>query len=84
LRRGTGKETSRGRGSKVMRGEGGARGYPVGEGERLCVFLLRGDCRDCPCLSCNNHPQFHLALECALRERERDRKNMAEAARRKT
>gem|GEM_PF-1997019 len=50
----------------------------------MCVFLLRGDCRDCPCLSCNNHPQFHLALECALRERERDRKNMAEAARRKT
>ncbi|MGQ9757974.1 MAG: hypothetical protein ACUVRX_07410 [Actinomycetota bacterium] len=30
-----------------------------GEGEiRLCNLFPRGECRDCPFLTCNNHPRF--------------------------
>lgn len=36
--------------------EGGRR-----EGEViLCNLFPRGECRDCPFLTCNNHPQFPL------------------------
>ncbi len=48
--------------------------YDWREGEQvLCYVLPRGKCSDCPFVTCNNHPQFYLALQCAqcLREAHR-------------
>ncbi len=35
--------------------------WKVGRGRErfaLCNLFPRGECRDCPFLTCNNHPQF--------------------------
>jgi len=33
----------------------------------LCLMQSGGDCKECPFITCNNHPHFYLALQCAMR-----------------
>jgi hypothetical protein len=35
----------------------------------LCNVLPHLECGHCPFVSCNNHPQFFMALQCATRSR---------------
>jgi hypothetical protein len=32
----------------------------------LCLMQSEIDCKECPFVTCNNHPQFYLALQCAM------------------
>jgi hypothetical protein len=36
----------------------------------MCEYKKDHNCSDCPFITCNNHPQFYLALQCALRRKE--------------
>ena len=33
----------------------------------MCHMMSEVKCADCPFVSCNKHPQFFLALQCAMR-----------------
>ncbi len=49
------------------------------EGEiRLCKLFPRGECRDCPYITCNNHPQFSLVQMCVDRWVEARRREPSE------
>lgn len=39
----------------------------------MCEFKDDHTCSDCPFITCNNHPQFYLALQCALQPKETKR-----------
>jgi hypothetical protein len=43
----------------------------------LCLMQNRLSCKECPYITCNNHPQFYMALECALRMYEDSKKAAA-------
>ncbi len=34
----------------------------------MCIMMKKQDCMDCPFVTCVNHPQFYLALQCAKRK----------------
>ncbi len=34
----------------------------------MCDFLAGVKCSDCPFVTCNNHPDFYLALQQALKK----------------
>ena len=36
----------------------------------MCEYQNDHNCSDCPFITCNNHPQFYLALQCALGRKE--------------
>jgi len=36
----------------------------------MCEYKNDQNCSDCPFITCNNHPQFYLALMCAMRQKE--------------
>lgn len=38
--------------------------------DTLCNILFGLSCKDCPFITCNNHPQFYLALQCVIRQHE--------------
>lgn len=53
---------------------------PTKEGEEdMCEYKTDRNCSDCPFITCNNHPQFHLALQCAMRRKE-PRQNHAKSS----
>jgi len=37
----------------------------------LCLLEHEIDCKECPFVTCNNHPLFYLALQCAVRAYEK-------------
>jgi len=45
----------------------------------LCLMQSELSCKECPYISCNNHPQFYMALQCALRMYEAQKKTAARA-----
>ncbi|RJP33880.1 MAG: hypothetical protein C4536_03525 [Actinobacteria bacterium] len=40
----------------------------------LCLMQNEMSCKECPFISCNNHPQFYMALLCAMRVYEKPKK----------
>ena len=45
----------------------------------MCLLQTELECIDCPFVTCNNHPQFYLALQCATRMYEERKKTAARA-----
>ena len=48
-------------------------------GRALCLMQNELSCKECPFITCNNHPQFYMALQCALRMYEAQKKTAARA-----
>jgi hypothetical protein len=46
----------------------------------LCLLQSGNNCNECPFITCNNHPCFYLALQCAM-QGYRDRVGTKAAAR---
>ena len=46
-------------------------------GWTLCHLMSEIKCADCPYVTCNNHPQFFLALQCAKRMYEKQAETSA-------
>ncbi len=46
----------------------------------MCLMGSEINCKDCPYITCNNHPQFYMALQCALRMYEESKKTDAKPA----
>jgi len=46
----------------------------------MCEYKDEHDCSDCPFITCNNHPKFYLALQCASSPKE-PKQNQAESTR---
>lgn len=40
------------------------------ERQKLCNILPHKECSECPFVTCDNHPQFYLVLQCAEHWRE--------------
>jgi hypothetical protein len=32
----------------------------------MCLLQSGDNCKECPFITCNNHPHFYLALQCAM------------------
>jgi len=45
----------------------------------LCLMQSELSCKECPFISCNNHPQFFMALQCAMRKYEAQKKTAGKA-----
>ena len=46
----------------------------------LCLMGSEMNCQDCPYITCNNHPRFYMALQCALRMYEESKDTDAKTA----
>ncbi len=44
----------------------------------MCHLMSEVKCADCPYVTCNKHPQFFLALQCAMRRYEKTSKSSAQ------